>query len=150
MGLDPVHHDDSVGLGRKRVDLHRQPVLRGSDHLGPGANTKGTSHGLLGDAVTCQNLRLTLHRRAAVAAHGGDDKRLCTDLFQFVHDGSDDQLVIGDAPASHAHRDAFSRFQPLCDLRPFKLRQHGGLHVLDPGPREALFHPHHFGYCNLL
>ena len=101
MDFDPVDGNDIVGAAGDFIRMDRNAGLRGTEdhrvHAGPHRH----AHRLLGDAVAGQDFHLVFRDAAAMAAHGGYEKRLHAKLLELIEHCADDDGQIVNAAASH-------------------------------------------------
>src|SRR5262245_17390176 len=125
---DLIEHDRKAFAGRaERHGFHR------------GANW-GADEGL-GDAVAFQNLALPLGEAAAVAAHGGYQKRLGAQVLQKLHSALEDDRDIGDAAAARRERHRLPGPDRLAEIEWFEGMPHRHTDVGYTRAVEVLFEP---------
>ncbi len=93
---------------------------------------------LFGDAVRFQHADLPFGRAAAVAAHGGNDKRLRAELLQMIDDCLNDDRDVGDTTAAAGDGDRVAGSDLLLELEACELARDLARHVVDTGPLERL------------
>lgn len=106
VGLDAVDNHHGVGGKSLLVEPHRHAAVKGGEKARRGTGADWRAGRRLGYPDAGENVELPLRGRAAVTAHGGDEKRLCPAPFQEVDDDSGDARDIGDAAAARRDRHA--------------------------------------------
>jgi hypothetical protein len=102
--LDPVDREDRVGRQRRGAEVHRHAIGRRRDLRDLLGGVQRYAERRLGDPVIREQGELPGHRRATVAAHGGDDERPQPGRPERRDHGGDDALDLRDAAAAAGHR----------------------------------------------
>ena len=136
--FDAIHHGDPIGLGRKPVDVHREPVRGYADLDRLHARADGGSDGLLGDAHAGQHVALSFGGGAAVAAHGREEEGFAPGAPDLGCNGLQDQRQVGDAPAAGGHGNAVPRLHPCKRATRAQLIAYFSGDVGQPRPLERL------------
>ena len=112
VGLDPVAHDDVVGVGGEAV-LPQRDAERRAGHLDDvHRRPDRAADGVLGHAVGLEHRPLAVGGAAAVAAHRRYEERLRAEAAQVGDDGAQHRDDVGDAPAAAGDRDGVAATDP--------------------------------------
>jgi hypothetical protein len=121
--FDSIDQNNSIRLQRFNAAKHWRAIVARSDLARLQRSSDRHVHSFLRDVVGSQNFSLAFRRRAAVAAHGGNDEGLRAGRFQMLQNTGDNGGQIGDAPAADCDRDSgagadsglnFLKFQSDC------------------------------------
>ena len=143
VGLDAAADDNAVRLRRVAVNVDIPTVLGFADVLRFHRRANRRAAKFLRDAVALNDGPLALGRRAAVASHGGNNKRLCAKLLQAAADLADDKADVCNAAAAAGDGNLHAGLYKGADIVSGNQLAHATLHILDLRPGEVLAHARH-------
>ena len=131
VGLDAADRDQEIRrIGELvQMDLQAAPGVR--DHLSIHGGADRSAHGLLRHAVALDDAALTLSLGARVAAHGGDDKRVCADRLDLIADGTDDAGDVRHVTAARGNADTVAGLDAVERALAAHSLRNGALDVID-------------------
>jgi len=131
VGLDAADRDQEIRRIGELVQMDLQAALRMRDHLSIHGGADRSAHGLLRHAVALDDAALTLSLGARVAAHGGDDKRVCADRLDLIADGADDAGDVRHITAARGNADTVAGLDAVERALAAHSLRNGALDVID-------------------
>ena len=117
VGFDAVAEQHVVGLNGMPIGVDREPLGSLADDHRLQTRPNWTATHRFGDAITLDNLPLSLGRPTAVTAHCREQKRFGAQLVDDLDHRLQNAIDVGDATATHRDRHTFPRAYLLDEIQ---------------------------------